>query len=308
MNCEIGKIEATMEEDITLFEKISQKVVTRMDKELLKNGSDRKFLLNMLLDAVTAIESGLRIVRKIKIDKLGKPAESGCDTWAEKEVALAVKRERDGSGTTADEWDYMSACYESALKAYKSLMMDGHSGWSIQRTATALNRLIDSLPLTPIEDTDDVWSDVVDMDSKPGSVIYQCSRYSSLFKTVAEDGSITYCDIGAAYGVSVDVPDVSYTCGIITDVYNELWPVTMPYMPCGKTKIFCDDFLFDEKNDDYDTVAVLYAVRPDGKKVKINRFLAETDDGFVAITEDEYDERRAAAVMREFKRESNDAQ
>lgn len=45
--------------------------------------------------------------------------------WAKREVKIACKREapdrKDG------EWDYGCACYESALKAYQSLMEDGHT-------------------------------------------------------------------------------------------------------------------------------------------------------------------------------------
>lgn len=48
-------------------------------------------------------------------------------TWAEKEIEIACARERAAS-ENPDEWDYGVACYESALKAYKSLMDDGHSG------------------------------------------------------------------------------------------------------------------------------------------------------------------------------------
>ena len=43
--------------------------------------------------------------------------------WAENEVKIACERERKSSGNSG-EWDYGCACYESALKAYKSLMED----------------------------------------------------------------------------------------------------------------------------------------------------------------------------------------
>jgi hypothetical protein len=74
--------------------------------------------------------------------------------WAKREVEIACKREapdrKDG------EWDYGCACYESALKAYQSLMEDGHSGFSFSLTRQILNRLIDGKPLTPIEDIPEV--------------------------------------------------------------------------------------------------------------------------------------------------------
>ena len=78
--------------------------------------------------------------------------------WAKKEVELACKREnpdrKDG------EWDYGCACYESALKAFKSLLEDEHSGYSIGLTKNILVRLIEGKVLTPIEDTPDIWKQI----------------------------------------------------------------------------------------------------------------------------------------------------
>ena len=100
--------------------------------------------------------------------------------WAEREVAIACKKEnpnkKDG------EFDYGCACYESALKAFKSLCDDGHSGFSIKMTQEILNRLINGQPLTPIEDTDDIWYERHHY--KEGNKLYQCKRMSSLFKDV----------------------------------------------------------------------------------------------------------------------------
>ena len=58
-----------------------------------------------------------------------------------------------------------------------------------------------------------------------------------------------------------------------------------------ETKVFCKDFLTDEKNGDFDTVGILYCIRPDGERVDIFKFFKESDDGFVEITEKEYRER-----------------
>lgn len=75
--------------------------------------------------------------------------------WAKREVELACKHEN--PDRKEGEFDYGCACYESALKALTSLMEDEHSGFSINLTKQILNRLIDGKPLTPIEDTDDIW-------------------------------------------------------------------------------------------------------------------------------------------------------
>lgn len=66
-------------------------------------------------------------------------------SWAEREVEIACKHEN--PDRKEGEWDYGCACYESALKAFKSLMEDGHSGFSIAMTKHILNRLIDHKPV-----------------------------------------------------------------------------------------------------------------------------------------------------------------
>lgn len=76
--------------------------------------------------------------------------------WAKNEIAIASKRER--GNKPENEWDYGCACYDSALKAFESLLGDGHCGTSISFTKNILNRLIDRKPLTPIEDTEDMWN------------------------------------------------------------------------------------------------------------------------------------------------------
>ena len=104
----------------------------------------------------------------------------GMKGWAEREVQIACEREN--PDRKEGEWDYGCACYESALKAFNSLVEDGHSGMSIGFTIQILNRLIDGKPLTPIEDTDDVWEECA-FNSKECTT-YHCNRMFSLFKEV----------------------------------------------------------------------------------------------------------------------------
>ena len=101
--------------------------------------------------------------------------KSNMERWAENEVAIACRREK--PDRKDGEWDYGCACYESALKAFGSLCEDGHSGFSIGLTKAILNRLINNKPLLPIEDTDEVWSDISDMSGLKGEERnYQCKR------------------------------------------------------------------------------------------------------------------------------------
>lgn len=204
--------------------------------------------------------------------------------WAKREVEIACKLEN--PNRKEGEWDYGCACYESALKAFNCLMEDGHSGFSIGLTKNILNRLIDGKCLTPIEDTDDIWEYSFD---KNGEKMYQCTRMSSLFKTVQPDGSVSYSDINRCYGVNVHNPNVSWSSGLIDRVIDEMFPITMPYLPESKSFcVYCEELLTDSKNGDYDTVGSLHAIKPDGKCVVINRFFKEGDESFIEITSWEF--------------------
>ena len=70
------------------------------------------------------------------------------EEWAEKEIEIACKKEN--PNWDGKSFDYGCACYQSALKAYKSLCEDDHSGFSFGLTKNILIRLMNGLPLKPI--------------------------------------------------------------------------------------------------------------------------------------------------------------
>ena len=74
--------------------------------------------------------------------------------WAEQECRLACKRENPDFDFDGDDFDYGCSCYKSALKAYKSLVEDDHSGMSFSFTRDILERLMRHEPLTLITDDD----------------------------------------------------------------------------------------------------------------------------------------------------------
>ena len=225
--------------------------------------------------------------------------------WAEKEIEIACKKEN--PNRKEGEFDYGCACYESALKAFKSLTEDGHSGFSIGITKHILNRLIDGKPLTPIEDTDDAW-DHERIDTRKECSVYQCKRMSSLFKYVYNDGHVKYADVNRVIAYDVDSPDLTYHTGLANNLVNDMYPITMPYMPCDKSfKVCFETFLTDKKHGDFDTKAVLYLTKPDGERVEINRYFREPESdieekhtyhGWVEISKEEYEERKARRIDR----------
>ena len=218
--------------------------------------------------------------------------KSSIERWAENEVAIACCREK--PDRKDGEWDYGCACYESALKAFHSLCEDGHSGFSIGLTKAILNRLINNKPLLPIEDTNEVWSDISDMSGLKGEECnYQCKRMSSLFKYVYADGTVKYRDVDRYHGVNINCPDAPYHSGLIDTVMDELYPITMPYMPADRAyKVYTEEFLVDPKNGDFDTVGILYVITPSLERVEINRYFKEAPNGFAEIDEAEYVKRK----------------
>lgn len=210
--------------------------------------------------------------------------------WAKREIEIAVARERESS---EDECDYGAACYESAFKAFESLLEDGHSGISIGFTKAILNRLIDGRPLTPIVDTPDVWIDITCRHDEYTS--YQCARMGSLFKDVYKDGRVEYHDNNQYRCKDADGGG-TYTGGPARKVVHEMFPITMPYYPVKPITVYTRDFLTDKKNGDFDTVGVLYAISGDGTRTDINRFFKEGTDGFVEIEESEYNDRQNISI------------
>lgn len=220
----------------------------------------------------------------------------GMKSWAEKEVKLACEKEIANSETDM-EWDYGVACYKSALKAYHSLMNDGHSGFSIGITKNILNKLIDNKPLTPIEDTDDIWDYAEDRTHNLGYYSYQCKRMSSLFKHIYPDGTIKYKDVDSHYCIDVDT-GISYHSGLVSRIIDELNPIQLPYYPPDNPiKVYCEEFLTDRRFGDFDTIGILYMVDPYGEKTEINRFFVETEDGWNEITQIEYDFRKVDKIL-----------
>ena len=218
--------------------------------------------------------------------------------WAENEVRIACEREN--PNREEGEFDYGCACYESALKAYKCLCEDGHSGLSFSITRQILNRLMEGKPLTPIEDREENWNRLNGFSKEKD--VYQCKRMSSLFKNVYKDGTVKYSDTDRITCVNVESGSYYYN-GFIASIIDEMYPIQMPYYPIGPIKVYCSELLTDRKNGDFDTIAILYILLPSGEKVNIERFFKESDNSFEEISKDEYNERMRMHLEREKKEE-----
>lgn len=209
--------------------------------------------------------------------------------WAKKEIEISFGKE--DPNTEEGDWRYGYECAQSALRAFEILCNDGHSGFSIKVTQEILNRLIDGKPLTAIEDIDDIWN--YGFINKRGVKTFQCIRMSSLFKYIYPDGTVKYHDVNRYIAVEVDSPDVGFRNGLIIRIVHEMFPITMPYYPENKPyKVYTKELLTDEKNGDFDTIGVLYLIKPNGERVDINRYFKEEADDMVEIDIKEYSHRK----------------
>ena len=221
------------------------------------------------------------------------------DSWAEREIEILKSKNKPESD---EEFDYVGECAESALRAYKSLMSDGHSGMSISITAGILNKLIKGQALTSIEDTEDAWNESGGYcDEEKGIKHYQSNRMSSLFKYVYPDGTVKYSDIDRVTGINMADPDITYTSGTLRAIVDEMFPITMPYSPKSKSyKIYTEDFLTDRSKGDYDTVGYLYMITPEGERIELNKFYHEFNrhEEMKEITKEEYEELKKRKIER----------
>lgn len=210
--------------------------------------------------------------------------------WAKREVELACKHEDpDWDGKS---FDYGFACYQSALKAYESLMSDGHSGTSFGFTKRILIRLMEGLPILPITE-DDFKGDECIASRQNGIITKQCPRMYSLFRDKNSNGKVSYSDIDRLYCIDVNNPKSTYSCGNAIKIIDEMFPITMPYYPIvGKYKVYAESFLTDKKNGDFDTEGFFYCITPSGERIDINRFYAYDDNGTREISKEEYEERK----------------
>lgn len=181
--------------------------------------------------------------------------------WAEREIAAACKREN--PNWDGKSFDYGCSCYQSALKAYKSLMDDGHSGFSFNMTKNILEKLLDEIPLSPITD-DDFFADKYEslesdknLKSRGLKSHIQCPRRSSLFREEDLEGNIKYKDIDRYYCIDAEKPSNTFSSATANFI-DELYPIKMPYVPSSTSfKVYVREWLTDKAHGDFDVVEVI---------------------------------------------------
>ena len=172
---------------------------------------------------------------------------------AELKIKEACQRENpDWDGKS---FDYGCSIYQSALKAFKSVCDDNHSGVSYGFTKQVLNRLLDELPLKAITDDDFEVSEIQWNDEETN---YSCKYSFSIFKTVdKKTGEVEYRDIHRV--TCKDVKNGGYwNIGVISRYIAKKYPITMPYYPTHSPRFVVeveeleDDKILIHKIKDYD--------------------------------------------------------
>ena len=217
--------------------------------------------------------------------------------WARREVDLAKTWLNDEDPEAKET---MSEEYEAAYRSYCNFLDELEKLEDTKIIKTAFAQLLHEENLSPIVDSEDDWTLVEDPapgKDNPGWIIYQCKRRSSLFKKVAYDrksgevDEITFRDFDRAVCIDINKPDCMYTGGMGPLLLDEIMPITLPYSPCGKTRIFTEDFKYHEEYEgDMDTVGVLYFRMPDGTMKEVKRYFKEDHESkqMVEISQSEY--------------------
>ena len=221
--------------------------------------------------------------------------------WAEREIAAACKREN--PNWDGKSFDYGCSCYQSALKAYNSLMNDGHSGFSFSVTRNILKKLLDNIPLSSITD-DDFFVDGVDFEESPEYLKerglksdIQCPRRSSLFRQEDLEGNVKYTDVDRCYCVNAESPLDTFTSST-SNFIDELYPITMPYVPSSEQfKVYVREWLTDKTHGDFDVVEVIGYEDQKGQWHDYSKFIYDDGNGLHEITNEDIKQKLIASRL-----------
>ena len=158
---------------------------------------------------------------------------------------------------------------------------------------------MNNLPLVPIEDAPENWSQITD--KVKDYTAYQCSRMSSLFKKVYKDGRVEFSDVDRA--MCIDIHTDSAYHGFGCSIVDKLYPITMPYYPktSDKYKVHTEEFLakgYEGDDGDFNTLIILDIVTPDKEEISVCKYYGEKEGKWKEITLAEYQERKNKEIVR----------
>ena len=202
---------------------------------------------------------------------------------AEKEIKILKEKLGKEHPELLFVWEEALKVYNLIISRYPYIINNRDFGERILQNVIYLN---EGFPLTPIKDDDADWQEIQNgalVNMRKANVVekYRSNRLSSLFKEVYKDGHIEYHD---NYRVTTEnfITGTEYVFGLSNLIYDEMYPIKMPYNHKSEwgAKVYIHDFVSnpEDKESNFDTIAVLFAKRPDGKIVSINRYFRVPND------------------------------
>lgn len=202
---------------------------------------------------------------------------------AEKEVKFIKKELEKEHPELLFIWEEALKAYNLIISRYPHIFNNRDFGERVLQNIRYLN---EGFPLTPIKDENADWQEVPNgalIKMRKANVVekYRSNRLSSLFKEVYADGHVEYHD---NYRVTTEnfITGTEYVFGLSNLIYDEMYPIKMPYNHKSEwgAKVYIHDFVSDpeDKESNFDTIAVLFAKKPGGKIVSINRYFRVPND------------------------------
>lgn len=219
----------------------------------------------------------------------------GMYDWARQEVQLAKAELK---GNKNDEAQYMIACYDSALRAYEKLMKDSHSEMSFAITRGILEKLMNEIPLMPLEDKEIMWEHAYYCGNES---VFQHKRMPSLFKKVnKKTGAVKFSDNNRVLCKNLlDTDSAYFYNGFISRIIDGMFPIEFPYMPTKEKYVaYVTEFLMDPANGDFDTLNLVSVKLPTGDARAINLYYKKENARWSLITQDEWIGRKKKAFER----------
>lgn len=180
-------------------------------------------------------------------------------------------------------WEEALKVYNLIISRYPHIFNNRDFG---ERVLNNIQELVGGFPLTSIKEENADWQEIPNgalTKMWKANVVekYRSGRLSSLFKEVYIDGHVEYHD---NYRVTTEnfIIGTEYVFGLSNLIYDEMYPIKMPYNHKSEwgAKVYIHDFVSDpeDKESNFDTIAVLFAKKPDGKIISINRYFRVPKD------------------------------
>lgn len=229
-------------------------------------------------------------------------------SWIDREIELAIEQDSDNR-----------EFYETLGESVKSLQKTfSKEGITRHDTIDYIWRLMDRVPITPIEDVDREWTDTFHQPAK--GHLYESIRYPYLHKDINADGTgeTLYFDTRRYLEVDINVDgDDSYKIAgrLISKIAQEYTPIEFPYVPSlTQYRVYVEKFKYHTPDEDSpetfkDTFAVIKILTPDGKIVDVMRYFKYPKDGGapIEINKSEYFSRKIAYETRANKKRDKEA-